>query len=506
MSLLRLDLQAVEAAKSQVNQGRLKLSQLDGRLPTVEYAIGARRGIQGRMNQAARRMRELEHKVQELSSFIHRAQGQYSEVESALTAMAQALQHHRSLNAGQGEQTVGNAETRPKQGAHHVTILSSIMEWLASNKDKPQQMNTTAMRAGMLGGDSSTPGLQDGYFPFNPFRPFDFSTYQRSDQDLYGQINGCPAPSDAMQFYMQVEQTIQDVKWKVVEGVGSFVQGGIDAFVGTYDGVMDIAKNIKEGNFEDLPSFLTNNPEKQREEAQAFIDEINERVINGDANSRFNYAGGVVIPSLLAAGLGRTLMQVLKKAPDVPKLPKKEPIPSKVDVEKPKVQEPLKPDRDKPVGSEGTGEGNKPNFYDKDGNYTGGRTQKELDDLAGDPSHGGKIRDQGLKEREIGLDLEQQGKLGKIVRDPQGNGGAEFIDTTNNVKWDVKSFVSYPNGHTSPKKGAFTVNNGMKAINKELDKTYNVIVDKRDMIPEHVEQLREAIEKAWISDRILWYP
>ncbi|WP_232699733.1 hypothetical protein [Brevibacillus daliensis] len=138
--------------------------------------------------------------------------------------------------------------------------------------------------------------------------------------------------------------------------------------------------------------------------------------------------------------------------------------------------------------------------------YTGGRTQKELDDLAGDPSHGGKIRDQGLKEREIGLDLEQKGKLGKIMRDPQGNGGAEFIDTTNNVKWDVKSFVSYPNGHTSPKKGAFTVSNGMKAINKELDKNYNVIVDTRDMIPEHVGQLKEAIEKAGISNRIIWYP
>lgn len=157
-------------------------------------------------------------------------------------------------------------------------------------------------------------------------------------------------------------------------------------------------------------------------------------------------------------------------------------------------------------GVEGTGKGHKPNLFDKDGNYTGGRTQKELDNLAGDPSHGGKIRDQGLKEREIGLDLEQQGKLGKIVRDPQGDGGAEFIDTTNNVKWDVKSFVSYPNGHTSPKKGAFTVNNGMKAINKEMNKTYNVIVDRRDMIPEHVEQLKEAIKKAGISDRIIWYP
>ncbi|WP_460092046.1 pre-toxin TG domain-containing protein [Priestia megaterium] len=140
------------------------------------------------------------------------------------------------------------------------------------------------------------------------------------------------------------------------------------------------------------------------------------------------------------------------------------------------------------------------------GKYTGGRTQKELDDLAGDPSHGDKIRDQGLKEREIGLDLEQQGKLGKIIGDSQGNGGAEFIDTTNNTKWDVKSFVSYPNGHTSPKKGAFTVSNGMKGINKELEKNYNVIVDVRDMVPEHVEQLKEAIEKAGVSNRIIWYP
>lgn len=50
--------------------------------------------------------------------------------------------------------------------------------------------------------------------------------------------------------------------------------------------------------------------------------------------------------------------------------------------------------------------------------------------MAGDPSHGGKIKDQGLKEREIGLDLEQQDKLGKVIRDPPGNGGAEFIDKT----------------------------------------------------------------------------
>uniref|UniRef100_A0A4Y8PTV4 Uncharacterized protein n=1 Tax=Paenibacillus athensensis TaxID=1967502 RepID=A0A4Y8PTV4_9BACL len=137
--------------------------------------------------------------------------------------------------------------------------------------------------------------------------------------------------------------------------------------------------------------------------------------------------------------------------------------------------------------------------------YTGGRTQKELDDLAGDPSHGGAIREQGIKEREIGLDLEKQGKLGRVVRDPQGDGGAEFIDTTSGLKWDVKSFESYPNGHTSPKKGAFTVENGMKSINKELSKGYNVIVDTRNLIPEQIDQLREAIQKAGIIDRIIWY-
>lgn len=46
----------------------------------------------------------------------------------------------------------------------------------------------------------------------------------------------------------------------------------------------------------------------------------------------------------------------------------------------------------------------------------------------------------------------------------------------------------------------------MKAINKELDKNYNVIVDTRDMIPEHVAQLKGAVEEAGISDRIIWYP
>lgn len=143
--------------------------------------------------------------------------------------------------------------------------------------------------------------------------------------------------------------------------------------------------------------------------------------------------------------------------------------------------------------------------------YTGGRTQAELDDLAKDPSHGFKIEEQGLKEREIGLALEERGDLGKIVRDAQIDKGAEFIDETTGIKWDVKSFESYPSGDngvpiTSPKKGAFTIQRGIKKIQREFKNGNNVIIDTRKLVPEHIEQLKKAIDEAGIADRIIWYP
>ncbi|MBK1809439.1 hypothetical protein JHL18_02100 [Clostridium sp. YIM B02505] len=143
--------------------------------------------------------------------------------------------------------------------------------------------------------------------------------------------------------------------------------------------------------------------------------------------------------------------------------------------------------------------------------YTGGRTQVELDDLARDPSHGFKIEEQGLKEREIGLALEERGDLGRIIRDTQIDKGAEFIDTTTGLKWDVKSFESYPMGRngipiTKVKKGAFSVDKGMEKIYGEFDKGNNIIIDKRLLIPEHIIQLKEAIKEAGIGDRIIWYP
>ncbi|MBT2283619.1 WXG100 family type VII secretion target [Paenibacillus polymyxa] len=143
--------------------------------------------------------------------------------------------------------------------------------------------------------------------------------------------------------------------------------------------------------------------------------------------------------------------------------------------------------------------------------YTGGRNHKEVDDLARDPSGGGKIEPKNINERDVGLQLEARGDLGRIIRDPQADKGAEFIDTTTGIKWDVKSFESYPSGRngipiTNPKKGAFTIQSGMQKIHEEFAKGHDVIIDTKKMVPEHIEQLKKAIDKEGIADRILWFP
>ncbi len=59
---------------------------------------------------------------------------------------------------------------------------------------------------------------------------------------------------------------------------------------------------------------------------------------------------------------------------------------------------------------------------------------------------------------------------------------------------------------TSTKKGAFSVDSAMATINKEFGKGHNVIIDTRNLIPEHVNELMKAVNDAGISNRIIWYP
>ena len=137
--------------------------------------------------------------------------------------------------------------------------------------------------------------------------------------------------------------------------------------------------------------------------------------------------------------------------------------------------------------------------------YSGNRTYKEYVELARDPAHGNKISYQSRKERKIVLDLEEQGKLGYVVRDKQAENGADFIDSSTGIKWDVKSPVNRPAGHTSVRKGAFSVTVMMRKIRREVAHNHNVIIDTRRITKNQIVLLKNAISEAGLDNKILWY-
>lgn len=83
-----------------------------------------------------------------------------------------------------------------------------------------------------------------------------------------------------------------------------------------------------------------------------------------------------------------------------------------------------------------------------------------------------------------------------------------------NIVWHVRrSGRSQQDGSdgvpiTSPRKGAFKVENAMKNVVKEFEKNGNdiVIIDKLKLIPEHVNELRNAIDEAGLTNKIIWWP
>ena len=137
--------------------------------------------------------------------------------------------------------------------------------------------------------------------------------------------------------------------------------------------------------------------------------------------------------------------------------------------------------------------------------FQGNRTREEYSDLARDPARGTKVDRKGQKERSIILDLEKQGKVGKVKRDPQAHGGADFIDTKNGQKLDIKSPISYPNGHKSARKGAFRVDKMMNNIKKDISKGYKIVLDTRRLTKKHKEQLKNEVKEQGLSNKVIWY-
>lgn len=137
--------------------------------------------------------------------------------------------------------------------------------------------------------------------------------------------------------------------------------------------------------------------------------------------------------------------------------------------------------------------------------FQGGRSREEYSALARDPARGKKVDYKGKKERAIVLELERQGLIGRVIRDPQADKGADFIDTTTGQKWDIKSPVSHPKGHHSVRKGAFNVEKIMVNIKKEISRGHNVILDTRRLTSKDRLALQNAIKDEKLNDKIIWY-
>ena len=137
--------------------------------------------------------------------------------------------------------------------------------------------------------------------------------------------------------------------------------------------------------------------------------------------------------------------------------------------------------------------------YNTIGEYTGGRTEEELKLLEYDPAK--KAITEGSKnEAKIGLDLEERGIISRLERssDPK----AEFIDISNGKKYDVKSFESNPIGAngipiTSPRKGAFKVENDMKNIIKEFEKNGNdidnILIVQKNILKQAAQYVKQNV-------------
>ena len=137
--------------------------------------------------------------------------------------------------------------------------------------------------------------------------------------------------------------------------------------------------------------------------------------------------------------------------------------------------------------------------------FQGGRTREEYSNLARDPARGTKVDNKGKKERSIILDLERQGKIGRVIRDPQKDKGADFIDTTNNQKWDIKSPISHPKGHTSARKGAFNVDRMLSNVKKEIARRHKVVLDTRRLNKTDRQKFKDAIKAEGLNEHVIWY-
>ncbi|QJD85852.1 RHS repeat protein [Cohnella herbarum] len=126
--------------------------------------------------------------------------------------------------------------------------------------------------------------------------------------------NSLPSVASGSSNPFAVIQKIEQLKARISSGAMSFVEGGVNSVIETGEGLYDIGKNMVTGNHKELPSFITHDSEKARQEAEILIAEFNAKVINGDSDSILEYAGGLLLPALVTRGIGKAIPKGPKNA------------------------------------------------------------------------------------------------------------------------------------------------------------------------------------------------
>ena len=128
------------------------------------------------------------------------------------------------------------------------------------------------------------------------------------------------------------------------------------------------------------------------------------------------------------------------------------------------------------------------------------RTPRELEALASDPAHGGKVSNKSIREREVGLGAEFSGLVpGPIRRDPSG--AAEFIDADGQA-WDVKGFRS----DMPATSGGFDLTRDIGKVERELAAGHNVIIDTASLNQADVEAVESELILRGIRHRVVFWP
>jgi hypothetical protein len=140
--------------------------------------------------------------------------------------------------------------------------------------------------------------------------------------------------------------------------------------------------------------------------------------------------------------------------------------------------------------------------------------------------HAGEVTPGTRREAEVGLGMEEQGRLPAPIRRPMPGEGryGDFVDGAGQ-SWDVKRFPSRDilqdeiranaraagkpePTHLTPEyhvKGEFELENAMESIRDDLRSGENVIVDGPSLNADDRRSLEEAIRAEGLEDEVLFY-